>query len=68
MNIEEAFQKRVQDLCQERNLSYEDIIKIRSSVQDNTADTTIDSVEQICLAMNISIADFFCSDTFRNLI
>lgn len=62
MNIQQALKQRIQNLCQERNVSF-----------DNYADrigenTTIEDIELICNQLGISLADFFVNDLFQNIL
>lgn len=58
MKLEQAIHQRIQDFSEEKNI----VIEIPTGNE-----TTVDDIEQICSNLKISVADFFCSNLFRNL-
>lgn len=75
MNISEAIQKRVLDLCEEKNITPTQLRKT-SKIPYTTfyrithADAPalcISTVDQLCDGLGISLADFFAHDVFRNI-
>lgn len=75
MNIEQAIHTRLLALCRERNITIPDLAQrtsiapaILAALADGTNQrTTIETIDQLCEALDINPADFFCHDTFRNL-
>lgn len=73
MTLQEAIQKRINDLCTERRITLNDLsisYGIPQSTLDDALlnkDTEIATIEEICIDLGISLADFFCCDTFRNI-
>lgn len=61
MNINQAIKNRIILLCDDRHRSHTLLLPQPDS------DITLEAVETICDELQITIADFFCSDLFRNL-
>lgn len=60
MNFDQAIQKRIISLYAEKAVEAPDVSVING-------ETTIDTIEQFCGKLGISIADFFVNDLFRGL-
>lgn len=58
MPLKTAIQHRIDDLCREKAIASE-------TLPDPADDLAV--VEQICDTLGISLADFFCCDTFRDI-
>lgn len=75
MNISQAIIKRIEGLCQERNMRINALCNIsgvtQSTVNDimnsKTYNTGIATIKKLCDGMGISIRDFFDCDLFSNL-
>lgn len=75
MNISQAIIKRIEGLCQERNMTINALCNIsgvtQSTVNDimngKTYNTGIATIKKLCDGMGISIRDFFDCDLFSNL-
>lgn len=61
MNINQAIKNRINQLCQEQKFSPVSIIP------HDADNITLDEVDDICAEFQITVADFFNSDLFRNL-
>lgn len=61
MNINDAILARITQLCQERNISPTLVLPKTGE------DITLEAVDAICAELQITVADFFNSDLFRNL-
>ena len=69
MTIVEATKLRIEELCNERGLNFCRLATI-SGVPYTTVKSinpSITTIKKICDGLDISIADFFDTDTFRNL-
>ncbi|MCG8540214.1 MAG: helix-turn-helix domain-containing protein [Clostridia bacterium] len=75
MNISQAIIKRIEGLCQERNMTINALCNIsgvtQSTVNDimngKTYNTGIATIKKLCDGIGISILDFFDCDLFSNL-
>jgi transcriptional regulator with XRE-family HTH domain len=75
MNISQAIIRRIEELCQERNLSINALSNIsgitQSTVNDimsgKTYNTGIGTIKKLCDGLGISVRDFFDSELFINL-
>ena len=61
MNINQAIKNRIIQLYQERKLSPAHLL------HQADGNITLDTVDAICAEIQITVADFFNSDLFRNL-
>lgn len=61
MNVNIAIKKRITQLYEELNYTPNHLLK-----QVN-GDITLDAVDTFCAELQITVADFFNSDLFRNL-
>lgn len=75
MTLEQAIQKRLFDLCQERNITLSElgtISKVEPSIIDRIVNgtsrgTNVFTIILLCQGLGIEPPDFFCHDTFRNI-
>ena len=75
MNIAEAVKKRIEELCDERNLNFCKLANIsgvpyttvKSIIYGQSKNPSIATIKMLCDGFEISITDFFDTDTFRNL-
>lgn len=75
MNIAEAVKKRIEELCDERNLNFCKLDNIsgvpyttvKSIIYGQSKNPSIATIKMLCDGFEISITDFFDTDTFRNL-
>ena len=75
MNIVEAVKKRIEELCDERNLNFCKLANIsgvpyttvKSIIYGQSKNPSIATIKMLCDGFEISITDFFDTDTFRNL-
>ncbi|MBE6768337.1 MAG: helix-turn-helix transcriptional regulator [Ruminococcaceae bacterium] len=75
MLIKEAVEKRILELCQERNIAVNTLANIAgippstvySMLNDKSQNPGIVSLKKICDGLDISIRDFFDTDIFDNL-
>ena len=75
MTIGQAVQKRILELCKERELSINKLCTL-SGVTQSTVNNivsgrnnsaTISTIKKLCDGLDISITDFFLSPLFRDL-
>lgn len=75
MNIGQAVQLRILELCRERNISVNKLCTM-SGVTQSTVNNiisgrnnsaTISTIKKLCDGLGITIGDFFDSDLFRDL-
>lgn len=75
MTIVEATKQRIEELCNERGLNFCRLATIsgvpyttvKSIIYNQSKNPSITTIKKICDGLEISIADFFDTDTFRNL-
>ena len=75
MNIYEAVIKRIEELCQERELTYNGLSycagvsqsTIKSIMSGESQNPGIVTLKKLCDGLNISLTDFFDTEYFRNL-
>ncbi len=75
MTISEATQKRIIELCKERNITINRLATLsgitqstlNNIVKGNSKTPTLQTIVYLCAGFNIEIIDFFCSDLFKNL-
>lgn len=75
MTIGEAVRRRIIELCQEHNISFNKLSSISGITQSTVNNiisgrnnsTTISTLKKICDGLGITINDFFLSDLFSNL-
>lgn len=75
MTIVEATKLRIEELCNERGLNFCRLATIsgvpyttvKSIIYNQSKNPSITTIKKICDGLDISIADFFDTDTFRNL-
>lgn len=75
MNIKEAVEKRIIELCNERNMAINALANtsgvapstIYSMLNEKSKNPGVVSIKMICDGFNISIRQFFDSDLFDDL-
>ena len=75
MTIVEATKQRIEELCYEPGLNFCRLATIsgvpyttvKSFIYNQSKNPSITTIKKICDGLEISIADFFDTDTFRNL-
>lgn len=75
MCISEAVALRIVELCKERKITINKLSTISAVTQSTVNDIVnhraknigIVTIKKLCDGMNITITDFFDTDTFRNL-
>lgn len=67
MNLYQAIHARIKNLCKERGYSYYQIVKAIPPLQNKSSEIPMDAIDQVCIKLKISVADFFSSHIFRNL-
>lgn len=73
--IKEAIVLRIQNICKERNIKFNDLA-VRSGITPSTVysmmnperkDLSVTTLKKICDGLDISLPDFFDDDIFRNI-
>lgn len=75
MNIAEATKQRIEELCEEKGMNFCRLASvsgipyttIKSIIYNQSKNPGITTIKKICDGLDISICDFFDTDTFRNL-
>ena len=75
MRTKEALCLRIQQLCDERNLTVNGLSArcgmtqstLNNIVSGRNSSTTVSTVQKICDGLEMELPDFFNSDLFRNL-
>ncbi len=75
MNIAEATKARIEELCASRNINFCQLATIsgipyttiKSIIYNHSKNPGITTIKKICDGLEMSITDFFDTDTFRNL-
>lgn len=75
MDVEEALRERITTLCTEKNLTINALATqagmprstLKSIIYGDSKNTGIVTIQLICDAFNITLAEFFESDSFKNL-
>ena len=75
ISIKDAIAERFRQLCAERDISYTQLARLSgitpstvySMLQRERRDISAVTVKKLCDGLDLSIADFFDSDLFRNL-
>ena len=75
MNISKAVAERILELCRERNITINKIATISGVTQSTVNDIVnnksknigIITIKKLCDGFEITITDFFATDTFREL-
>lgn len=75
MNIAEATKQRIEELCKEKGMNFCRLASvsgipyttIKSIIYNQSKNPGITTIKKICDGLDISICDFFNTDTFRNL-
>jgi transcriptional regulator with XRE-family HTH domain len=75
VNIAEATKARIEELCNERNLNFCQLATIsgipyttiKSIIYNQSKNPGITTIKKICDGLDITITDFFNTDTFKNL-
>ena len=75
MNVKEAVEKRIIELCNERNIAINAIANIAgippstlySMLNEKSKNPGVASIKKICNGLEISIREFFDSDLFDDL-
>ena len=75
MNIKEAVEKRILELCEKNNVAINALANISgvspstvySMLNEKSQNPGVVSIKKICDGLDISIREFFDSDLFENL-
>jgi transcriptional regulator with XRE-family HTH domain len=75
VNIAEATKARIEELCNQRNMNFCQLATIsgipyttiKSIIYKQSNNPGITTIKKICDGLDITITDFFDTDTFRNL-
>ena len=75
MLVQEAVRTRIFQLCEERRITINKLATqsgmtqstLNNIVSGRNHSTTVSTIQKLCDGLNITIADFFCCDLFRNL-
>ena len=75
MNIAEATKQRIMELCYERNITFCKLATIsgipyttiKSIIYNQSKNPGVTTIKKICDGLDITITDFFDTETFRNL-
>ena len=75
MNIKQAVEKRIIELCQERNIAINSLANISgvapstiySMLNEKSQNPGVVTIQKICDGLEINIRDFFNSDLFENI-
>lgn len=75
MNIKEAVEKRILELCQERNIAINSLANISgvapstiySMLNEKSQNPGVVTIQKLCDGLEISIRDFFNSNLFDGL-
>ena len=75
MNMVEATKARIEELCNEKELNFCQLATIsgipyttiKSIIYNQSKNPGITTIKKICDGLDITITDFFDTDTFRNL-
>ena len=75
MTISEATQKRIIELCKERNITINKLATLSGITQStlnniikgNSKTPTLQTIVYLCAGFEIEIVDFFNSELFKNL-
>ena len=75
VNIAEATKARIEELCNENNLNFCQLATIsgipyttiKSIIYSQSRNPGIVTIKKICDGLNITITDFFDTETFRSL-
>jgi len=75
MTLHAAIKNRIMDLCEQQNITVNRLCILSDVPSDtlsqyfegNHQDIRFSTVCRLCEGFGISLADFFCCDTFRNL-
>lgn len=75
LSIAEATKARIEELCAERNLNFCQLATIsgipyttiKSIIYNQSKNPGITTIKKICDGLEITITEFFDTDTFKNL-
>lgn len=75
MQIKEAIVQRFQELCQERNIKYNELATLSgvtpstvySMMDERRKDVSVITVKKLCDGLGITISQFFDAQIFKNL-
>ena len=75
MNMAEATKQRIVELCNERNITFCRLATIsgipyttiKSIVYNQSKNPGVVTIKKICDGLEISVTDFFDTETFKNL-
>lgn len=75
MQIKEAIMLRFQELCKQNNMKYNELATrsgitpstVYSMIYNRRKDLSVITVKKLCDGLEISIAEFFNHDLFKNL-
>jgi len=75
MNTAKAVANRILELCSERNITV-NLLSTQSAVRQSTVNDIVNgrtknagivTIKKLCDGLDISLAEFFSTETFRNL-
>ena len=75
MNVGEAVKQRILELCQQQNLSINQLSNmsgvtqstVHNIISGRNRSTTISTIQKLCDGLGITIEEFFHSELFRHL-
>lgn len=75
MTIAEATKQRIEELCNERGINFCQLATmsavpyttVKSIIYSQSKNPSITTIKKICDGLDITIIDFFNTDTFKNL-
>ncbi len=75
MNVKDATAKRIEQLCKERGIAYNELANIcgvtpstiYSIMDSNRRNISLSTVKKICDGFELTLSDFFSSSLFDNL-
>ena len=75
MNVKQATVKRIELLCKERGIAYNELANqcgitpstIYSILDPKRKDIRLSTIKMICDGLEITLGDFFCTELFNGL-
>lgn len=75
MSVKDAVAKRFRELCNERNIKTNELANLSgvtpstvySMLDENRRDVSITVIKKLCDGLEITLGDFFSTETFDNL-
>lgn len=75
MSVKDAVAKRFRELCNERNIKTNELANLSgvtpstvySMLDENRRDVSITVIKKLCDGLEITLGDFFGTETFDNL-